>query len=299
MQLLIAYISVVLIWATTPLAIQWSSESVGYLFGICSRFILGAIIAVAISLLLRKKLPLEIKAIQTYLIGGLGLSLAMLSVYWSSQYIPSGWISIIFGMSPILTGLFATRILGERGLNIMRTFAIVLGLVGLYIMLETGSQYGANATYGILGVFMSAVFYSLNMVLIKKINADIDSHSSVTGTLLVAATLFIGIWSFFGSDLPTGIPTRSILSIVYLAVIGSVLGFLLFYYVLKRVEAMRMSLITLLTPIGALCIGHILNNEPLSQDIVIGCIFILSGLLFFEFEGAIRRIMIINFEDET
>ena len=45
MQVITAYISVVLIWATTPLAIQWSSQSVGFLFGISSRMILGAILA--------------------------------------------------------------------------------------------------------------------------------------------------------------------------------------------------------------------------------------------------------------
>ena len=294
MQLTIAYLSVVLIWATTPLAIQWSSESVGFLFGICGRFILAALIALGISLLLRRKLPLEIKAIQTYFIGGIGLSLAMLSVYWASQYIPSGWISVIFGLSPILTGLFAMQLLGERGLNLLRSLAVLLGIAGLYIMIDTGSNYDEHAIYGITGVFLSAVFYSLNMVLIKKINADIDSQSSVTGTLLVAAPLFAIIWILFGTELPDTIPAKAGIAILYLAIIGSVLGFLLFYYVLKRVEAMRMSLITLLTPIGALLLGHLINNEPLNRDIIIGSIFILSGLLFFEFEGAIQRMKITN-----
>ena len=294
MQLIIAYLSVVLIWATTPLAIQWSSESVGFLFGICGRFILAAAIASGISLLLKRRLPLNVKAVQTYFIGGIGLSLAMLSVYWSSQYIPSGWVSVIFGMTPILTGLFAMKILGERGLNRLRTIAILLGIAGLYIMLDSGTRYGEHAAYGVAGVFLSAMFYSLNMVLIKKVNADIDSHAAVTGTLLVAAPLFALIWTFSGSEFPNAVPTRVSMAILYLAVIGSVLGFLLFYYVLKRVEAMRMSLITLLTPVGALLLGHWINAEPLNRDIVFGSILILSGLLFFEFEGAIRRIKIIN-----
>ena len=294
MQLTIAYLSVVLIWATTPLAIQWSSESVGFLFGICGRFILAALIALGISLLLRRKLPLEIKAIQTYFIGGIGLSLAMLSVYWASQYIPSGWISVIFGLSPILTGLFAMQLLGERGLNLLRSLAVLLGIAGLYIMIDTGSNHDEHAIYGITGVFLSAVFYSLNMVLIKKINADIDSQSSVTGTLLVAAPLFAIIWLLFGTELPDTVPAKAGIAILYLAIIGSVLGFLLFYYVLKRVEAMRMSLITLLTPIGALLLGHLINNEPMNRDIIIGSILILSGLLFFEFEGAIQRMKLTN-----
>ena len=124
MQLITAYISVVIIWATTPLAIQWSSETVGFLFSIASRFLLGACFAVALINVLGKKLPTHLPAIQTYLIGGIGLSSAMLCVYWGAQYIPSGWVSLIFAVTPIITGLLAMRILGEQGLTPFRIVAI-------------------------------------------------------------------------------------------------------------------------------------------------------------------------------
>jgi drug/metabolite transporter (DMT)-like permease len=289
MQLITAYISVILIWSTTPLAIQWSSESVGFVFGISSRFILGAIFALGLFVLLGKKLSLETKAIQTYLAGGLGMTAAMLCTYWASQFIPSGWISVIFGMTPIMTGLFAIKLLSEKGLTLFRFFAIGLCIAGLYTMLESGMLYGVNTHFGIIGVLLSVVFYSLSMVLIKKINADIDTYSSMTGTLIVAAIFILFVWSGFGENIPTKIPMRTGLSILYLAIIGSVLGFFLFYYVLKRVEAMRASLITLITPIFALLLGHLTNNEPLTWKIIISCSLILSGLLFFEFEGAIRH----------
>jgi len=294
MKLITSYISVILIWATTPLAIQWSSESVGYLFGICSRFFLGAVFALSLIMLLGKKFPLERKAIQTYLAGGLGVTFAMLCVYWAAQYIPSGWVSLIFGITPIMTGLFAMKLLGERGLNAFRLFAIVLSIIGLYIMLETGLQYSSETYLGVIGVIASALFYSLSMVLVKKINADIDTYATVTGTLLVACPVLGLIWVTFGTEMPTEIPLRAGLSILYLAVVGSVLGFLLFYYVLKRSETTRVSLITLVTPVLAILLGHLVNNEPLSWKIAFSCALILSSLLFFEFETAIRRIKITN-----
>lgn len=297
MQLITAYISVVLIWATTPLAIQWSSQSVGFLFGISSRMILGAIIALGLITLFGKKIAWNKKAIQTYIASGLGLYTAMLSVYWSSQFIPSGWISTIYGITPIFTGLFAMKILGERGLNSFRVFAIVLGIIGLFIMFDTGLQLRPGTGYGIIGVLMSSIFYSLSAVTVKKINADIETYSTLGGGLIVAAVLFIITWNLFGTEIPTDIPTRAGLSILYLSIIGSVIGFYLFYYVLKRVEATRVSLITLMTPVSALFLGHLLNNEPLSFEIITGCALILSGLLLFEFEGAIRQRKLTNIED--
>ncbi len=296
MQLITAYISVVLIWATTPLTIQWSSET-GFLFGISSRIILGAIIALSLISLLGKKIAWNNKALQTYTASGLGIFAAMTSVYWSSQFIPSGWISIIYGVTPIFTGLLAMKILGERGLSLYRLIAIALGMLGLFIMFQTGLEISPYTSYGIFGVLMSSIFYSVSMVMVKKINADIDTYSTMTGGLIVAALLFLIIWAIFGIDIPAEIPNRTGYSILYLAIVGSVIGFFLFYYILKRVEATRVSLITLLTPVSALILGHFLNDEPITLEIVIGCAFILSGLLLFEFEGAIRRITITNIED--
>ena len=294
MQIITAYISVVLIWATTPLAIQWSSESVGFLFGISSRMALGAILALIIIVLLGKRLATHRKALQTYAAAGLGIFTAMLTVYWSAQFIPSGWISIIYGVTPIITGLFAMKLLGERGLTLFRTVAIVLSIIGLYIMFATGLQFGSNTAYGIIGVIASSVFYSLSMVMVKKIDADIDTYSTVTGGLLVSAILFIGVWFGSSTEIPADIPFRAGAAIIYLATVSSLLGFFLFYYVLKRVEATRTSLITLITPICALMLGHFLNDEAITNEVITGCAMILSGLLLFEFEGAIRRIKIID-----
>ena len=291
MALIIAYFSVVLIWATTPLAIQWSSESVGFLFGISARFILAALIAIAIASLLGKRLSLSRPAIYTYLAGGLGMSVALFLVYWGSLYIPSGWVSLLFGLSPVMTALIAQQILNEKGLTTFRFIAFAISLIGLFIMLETAGAYDENAVLGILAITLSVLFYSISLVTIKYIDADIDSFSSVTGTVIVSAILFSVICVIYGVHLPEEIPLRTGISIIYLAIIGSILGFLMFYYVLKRVEATKTALISLITPGCSLLLGYYANNEPLNWSVISGGILILLGLLLFEFEVAIKHKM--------
>ena len=112
-----AYIGVIIIWSTTPLAIQWSGDGVGYLFGITSRMILGMLVGLMVAGLFSIPLPWHAEARRTYLAAGLGVFFAMTSVYWSSQFIPSGWISVLFGLAPIVTGLLATFLLAERALD--------------------------------------------------------------------------------------------------------------------------------------------------------------------------------------
>ena len=278
-----AYTGVILIWSTTPLAIQWSNQGVGFLFGITSRMMIGVLVGLLIAALYKVRLPRHADACRTYLASGLGLFFAMTTVYWSSQFIPSGWMSVIFGLAPIITGVMATFWLAEQALTAARVTGIFLGLTGLAIMLLGSQQLGPEADYGIAGMFFSVVAYSASAVAIKRIGAEIPALATTIGGLVVAMPLLLLLYLLTGEPLPTFIPPRAAISILYLGLVGSVLGFALYYYVLRHVEATRVALITLITPVLALMLGHYLNGEALQTEAIIGSATILSGLLLFEY----------------
>ena len=283
MSVPIAYIGVILIWSTTPLAIQWSGDGVGYLFGITSRMILGVLVGLMVAGLFSVRLPWHAEARRTYLAAGLGLFFAMTSVYWSSQFIPSGWMSVLFGLAPIVTGLFATFLLSEQALNSARLAGMLLGLAGLVIMLLGSQQLGPQAAWGIAGMVFSVTAYSASAVAVKRIGADIPALATTIGGLMVTVPLLVSVYLLTGEPLPAVVPHRALLSIIYLGMIGSVLGFALYYYVLRHVEATRVALITLITPVLALMLGHLLNDEALQIEAMLGTAAILSGLLLFEY----------------
>jgi drug/metabolite transporter (DMT)-like permease len=278
-----AYIGVILIWSTTPLAIQWSSAGVGFLFGITSRMTIGMLVGLLIAALFNVRLPRHADACRTYLAAGLGLFFAMTAVYWSSQFIPSGWMSVIFGLAPIITGVMATFWLTEQALTSARVTGIFLGLTGLAIMLLGSQQLGHEAKYGIAGMLFSVIAYSASAVAIKRIDAEVSALATTIGGLVVAVPLLLLLYLFTGEPLPTFIPLRAAISILYLGLVGSVLGFAMYYYVLRHVDATRVALITLITPVAALMLGHYLNGEALQTEAIIGSATILSGLLLFEY----------------
>lgn len=96
-------------------------------------------------------------------------------------------------------------------------------------------------------------------------------------------------WLLADGHWPALIPARAAAAIVYLGVIGSVIGFMLFYYVLRHLEATRTALITLITPVSSLIIGHLLNREPLSGQVIAGTGLVVSGLLLYEYGSAITN----------
>lgn len=278
-----AYVGIILIWSTTPLAIQWSGTEVGYLFGITSRMMLGVIVGLLTAMLFSIELPWHAAARRTYLAAGLGLFFAMTSVYWASQFIPSGWISVLFGLAPIVTGVMATLWLSEQAFSVSRIIGMLLGLAGLAIMLLGSQALGPGAAYGIAGMLFSVTAYSASAIAIKRIGADVPALATTIGGLIVTVPLLVAVYVISGEPLPSMVPTRTLLAIVYLGVIGSVLGFAMYYYVLKHVDTTRVALITVITPVIALLLGHLLNGEALQAEALVGTAAILSGLLLFEY----------------
>ena len=284
-----AYIGVVLIWSTTPLAIKWSAEGPGFLFGVAARMWLGALVCVVLLGLLSRGLPMHREAIKSYLAGGIGVFGAMSCVYWGAQYIPSGLISVLFGLTPIVTGVMATLWLQERALIWNKLSGIMLALAGLVTVFTRGLHLGEQAGFGIAAIVMAVCLHSLSMVLVKKIDAHLSGLESTSGALLVAAPCYLLVWLLFDGQWPAEIGFRSAGSILYLAVFGSVLGFVMFFYVLKQIDASRVALVTLLTPVLALLFGQLLNHEQISVQLYLGAGLILLGMSVYHWGGLILR----------
>lgn len=276
-----AYVLVILIWSTTPLAIQWSGQGVGYEFGVALRMLIGLIALASIIRLWRMPLPRDRHHLLVYLAGGLPLFLAMTSVYWAAQTIPSGWISVIFGLTPLLTSLFATWLLGENAFGIGKTLGMLFGLAGLCVVFVEGLTIAEQAWVGVLAVGFAAAVHSLSSVLLKKLKPAIPAISVTTGSLLVATPLYVANSLYHG--LPEQIPTQSLGAIVYLALLGTALGFPLYFFCLRHLAAERVALITLITPVSALLLGAWLNGEAVSLRIWMGTGLILSGLAIYEY----------------
>jgi drug/metabolite transporter (DMT)-like permease len=283
MRIPLTYISVILLWATTPLAIKWSGEGPGFLFGVSARMAIGTGCILFILILMHQRLAWHRKACLTYLAVALQIYGSMLAVYWAAQFIPSGWISVIFGLTPLMTALLAAIFLGERSLTLGKLLAYGLGVSGLAIMFGSALQFGYDAVLGISGVLVSSLLQSISSVWIKCIAAKLPALSQVAGGLLLALPAYLLTWGIADGHWPTALTPRSLAAIIYLGVIATTLGFVLYYYLLTHLPATRVALITLISPLLALILGHSVNHEPLTMKVITGTLFILSALIMNEF----------------
>jgi len=285
----IAYFIVVLIWSTTPLAIKWSAEGVGFMFAITARMLIGAVLALALALAWYRHLPLNRKALQVYAIAGIAIFGAMTAVYWGAQYISSGLVSVVFGMTPIVTAWLAARFLYEKSMTGFKVIGAASGVAGLAIIFSEQLQLGDQASIGILAVLLSVTLHSISSVGIKRVNAQLPALVVTAGGLLTSLPLFVLAFVLLPEPLPVSFPSRAIWAIVYLGVMGSVVGFVCYYFILQNLAASSVALITLLTPVTALWLGHFFNQEILSVSIWTGTALVLSGLAVHQWGGVLVR----------
>ncbi|MGB8517051.1 MAG: DMT family transporter [Gallionella sp.] len=276
MPLPFAFLSVILIWSTTPLAIKWSAQGAGFSFAVLSRMTLGVLLCMALLAVLRIRIPLHKRALHSYAASGISMAGTMVLAYWSSQFVSSGMISLLFGLSPLITSLGAAWWLKEESLTLNKLAGMALGLCGLLLVFR--GALAIDAAWGLLALFSAVVIQALGLVWIKKVGDDSPPLATTFGSLTVALPLFFMAWWMFDGHIPDSIPTRAMSVIIYLGSVGSVLGFLLYYYLIKHMDTGRIALINLITPALALLLGHTLNGEEILPQVWLGGACILLGL---------------------
>lgn len=285
-----AYAGVILIWSTTPLAIQWSAQGAGFSFAVMARMLVGLALCLLLMRATRTVLPLTPAARRLYAVSGLSLCVSMLLTYWGALHVPSGLISVIFGLSPLATGVFAALWLGERTLTPQRVAGLAIALAGLWALFGQPWPGDGRAGLGTVAVVAGMAVQALGLVWIKRLGVRVSALAVTTGSLGVAVPGFVLAWLLVdAAQLPADATPRAVAAIAYLGVLGSVVGFTLYYYVIRHLDAGRVALITLITPVTALLLGQTLNAEFIPAAGWTGIALIGAGLALYEWQ-ALRQL---------
>lgn len=277
----VAYVGVVAIWATTPLAIKWSVQDAGFLIAVAGRMAIGVVLAVLLALVAYRHMVVTRSALAAYGSAAVGMYGALSLVHWSAQHINSGLLSVVSGTMPIISSFLGAWLLRERTFTWWRSIGMVLGLVGLAVVFYEELQVGTAAILGTAAVVISLVIHALSAIGVKRFGHGLPPLMVAAGGLIGAGPLFgLTLW-VDRAPLPQALSTRGMAAIFYLGVMGSVVGFVLYYYILQRLTLATVAMINLLTPVLSLWLGFYLNHETVSLRILGGTGFVLFGLLVY------------------
>ncbi len=289
-KVIFAYLLVVLIWSTTPLGIVWSSESVHPSMAVLLRMLIAVILGGVLMVVKRIELPTHKTALKLYGYSASGIFGGMSCAYMAAQYLPSGVMSLIFGLAPLFSGLIARPILNEPPFSKIRKLALGIALIGLAVVCSDNLAFNQNNWLGVIYILAAVIFFSLSGVLVKSVTLAINPIATTIGALLFTLPGFILVWFITDGTLPLEQwQSRAIYSILYLGVFGSLIGFVAYYYILQKLPASTVALVTLMTPVIAMFFGAVFNQEAVTEKLLMGAVLVMLGLAMFLYGERINR----------
>ena len=219
------------------------------------------------------------------LVGGNG------GVTWAEQYIPSGIAALVIGSVPIwiiLLNLFQPE---GRHLDKRVVIGAILGFIGIAFLIGPTQLSGNSENIhplGIITILLAAIFWSAGSLYSHKAPIP-DSPLLSTGMEFLAGGIGLLILGALTGEFKelnlAAISTRSLLSLSYLMIFGSLIGFVAYTWLLRNAPITLVSTYAYVNPLIAILLGNLLANEPLnlrilsSAVIIIGSVFLINSTI--------------------
>ncbi|NLN56652.1 MAG: EamA family transporter [Gammaproteobacteria bacterium] len=275
------YALLVLIWATTPLAIVWSVQEVHPMWVLIIRYFGASVIALCLLKLMRGPLPFDSTSMKSYLAGSLNLIGAQLFIYLAANYLTSGLMALIFGFSPLIAGLIGHVILRTQKLIVLQWIGMAIAISGLSFVFADSADSKVNP-WGVVLMLISMVSYISSIFWVKQINAPLSPMSQATGSLMVSALGSLLLIPFIWQHIPTVMPgVKTMIGFIFTMIMSSIVAMLCYFWLIRRLTASTVSLSNVMTPIIALILGATLNNEHISMNAFIGIAVVMLGIVMY------------------
>ncbi len=278
---LVVWLILCLIWGSTWLFIKLGLEDLPPISFAGIRFVVAATILLLFLAVRRPPLPRARRDWWLILYTGLlSFSINYGSVFWGEQRVSSGLAAILQAIIPVFGLLIAHYYLPAEQITWAKLCGVLLGIAGVALICADQLHGGGRAAVaGSLVIVAGAFAVAYSNVRIKLHGGHIDPAVLAAGQMLcgLGPLLLVGFWTE-GNPLKFHWTARAVLALCYLAVVGSCLAFLLYYWLVLRMDVTKTMLISLVTPIIAVLLGMFWLHERLTWRIVVGGAGIMCGI---------------------
>lgn len=276
-----AWLSICIVWGTTYLAIRIGVAHIPPMLFAGIRWIVAGIIFISVLRILHKKFPkfsdLKHIAVMGLLMLGFGNGL----VVTGEQYISSGLAALLITTVPFWIVGFDSVASKKSVLNKYIALGLVLGLLGVTAIFGDNWKDLFNKDYfiGVLSILGAVVAWSLGSVYSKHKKISIHPLMSAAVQMLVAgiAQTLLGI--LLGELSEVKISQEGILSLSYLIIFGSILGYGSYIYAIEHLPLSLVSTYAYINPIIAVFLGWLVLDEKLNLYMILAAVLIIAGVM--------------------
>ncbi len=292
------FVLICFIWGSTWFTIKVGLQELPPLFSLSMRFLLAGIVLLILLKKFNIQVPVNEKQIFLYLyLTFFSFLIPFSFVYWAELTIPSNLASILFATMPFFVAIFS-KIFLKEDLNLIQGIGLLVGFAGVVFIFnvdighlgDISSSESVKFFVSMMAVIFSALFNASSLIMVKRYGGAIHPLAiNFLPLTLSGLTLFI-ISSIFENWDAIKFGVKGIGSVIYLGIFGSIVTFTVYYWLLKKISAVIMSLTAFLTPVFAILIGVFIGKESITVNILIGALLVLMGMLLVNSSFLMKKI---------
>jgi len=202
-------------------------------------------------------------------------------VFWGENHIPSGLTAILYTVLPLFGLAIAHVLLPSEPMTVSKVSGVVLGIAGVALIFSHQLYIDdPMAVWGSLAIILAALSTAYASVLIKARGVHLDPFVLTTVQMVSGFVPMLAIFiPIEGNPLQFNWTPLALISLLYLALVGSSLTFVLLYWLIKHMEVTRTQLMPLMSTLIAVLLGALVRQEELGWRTALGGAAILIGLL--------------------
>jgi drug/metabolite transporter (DMT)-like permease len=284
LALMAAFSCIYFIWGSTFLVIRFAIETIPPFFMAGARFLSAGAILYVWARVTGAPPPVRRDWPAAALIGGLLFLVGNGCVTWSEQHVPSGLVALIIATIPISIALLDWLWHGGRRPSRGMVAGLALGMAGIALLVEPGKVRGTGHVDlgSALLLLASSACWAAGSLYARSAPLHASARMAVAmevicgGALLIAAGFATGEGSRW---IPGDVTIRSVLSVAYLSVLGTVVSFTAYIWLLKVTPAARVATYAYVNPVVALALGRAFGGEPLTARTLTAGLVIVAAVV--------------------
>ena len=269
------------IWSTTWAVIRVGLDTMPPFTAAALRFAIAGAGLLALALIRRVPLGRTRRERGLWLINGtLNFAGSYGIVYWAEQWVPSGLTAVIFSSFPLFLAPLAHLMLPGERLTPRAGAGVLVGFAGIAVIFSEDFALlgGPGVARGAVVMLGSPIVCAFSSAAVKRWGVGVHPLSLTSVPMLICAVILGTLALLFEGARPIIWNRAAMGSLLYLAIAGSGVTFLLYFWLLQRVKATRVALMAYVVPVLALFVGILFMGEPATPRTYLGAGVVVLGV---------------------
>lgn len=273
----LAFFAIYILWGTTFLAIRVAVMELPPLFAAGARFFTAGVVLFVMTRMKRAAQPTPKQWRNLAVVALLMFVVEYGPLFWAEKYVPSGIAAVLAATIPILT-MLSEVVLGQQRFRWMLLVSMLLGFCGVAILLLRGGgqSLGLLPCFAILA---GSIGWASGSVLTRAMDLPKARPLTAGAAMMMGGAALLALSGAFGEMQPfPRISMHAGLALLYLIVVGSLLSFTAYVWLLEHFSASRLASYAYVNPIVAVALGYFAAGETVTLRTLAGSALVLVSV---------------------